>query len=127
MFKRHWLKTSGTLYQNSTRSYSKQSEGNATWSENLLNTFISLQAYTFKLQILFFFHYYLLRVFFLFTAHCQIPCQNGGVCVGPNICNCKKGYVGEYCQKEGIISVQRLAFAAIHLLFALTTVTTIFI
>lgn len=34
------------------------------------------------------------------TPICNIKCQNGGKCVKPDTCECKKGYSGDYCQLD---------------------------
>ena len=31
---------------------------------------------------------------------CPVPCQNGGVCNDKNLCQCAKGYLGQFCQKR---------------------------
>jgi hypothetical protein len=36
----------------------------------------------------------------LFTAVCDRPCQNGGRCVGPNQCSCRRGFEGDYCEMD---------------------------
>lgn len=33
-------------------------------------------------------------------AYCSIPCQNGGLCVKPEICSCPKGFIGRYCERD---------------------------
>ena len=34
-----------------------------------------------------------------FSALCKGGCRNGGKCVAPNQCSCKKGYEGKNCKK----------------------------
>ena len=31
-------------------------------------------------------------------ANCDPECENGGVCSGPNVCDCPTGYSGDQCQ-----------------------------
>lgn len=31
------------------------------------------------------------------SAICELPCANGGRCVGPNICQCPSDYSGPQC------------------------------
>lgn len=35
----------------------------------------------------------------LFIGICNPPCQQGGICVAPQLCKCKPGYYGEQCEK----------------------------
>src|SRR5689334_11422104 len=48
-------------------------------------------------------HFYLApnskAFFFLSPAVCSTPCQNGGVCIEPETCDCSAvtGYEGPYC------------------------------
>ena len=45
------------------------------------------------------YHVRSVNVSFLFSvAICNPGCQNGGVCSGPNICDCLTGYHGDRCQ-----------------------------
>ena len=41
----------------------------------------------------------LLKYFFL-SAICDIGCDNGGHCVGPNQCECPSGFQGSHCQLD---------------------------
>lgn len=38
------------------------------------------------------------------TAMCDPTCQNGGVCVGPNICLCLATYAGPICEDSKLYS-----------------------
>nr|VZI47990.1 unnamed protein product [Spirometra erinaceieuropaei] len=33
-------------------------------------------------------------------ADCQMPCQNGGICTGKNICRCLRGFTGKDCSLD---------------------------
>ena len=45
------------------------------------------------------YHVRSLNVTFLFSvAICNPGCENGGVCSGPNVCECSTGYEGDRCQ-----------------------------
>lgn len=35
----------------------------------------------------------------LFIGICNPPCQQGGICVAPQLCKCKPGYYGDQCEK----------------------------
>lgn len=35
---------------------------------------------------------------FDYTATCTPPCQNNGICVAPNQCNCPENYQGSQCE-----------------------------
>lgn len=41
----------------------------------------------------------LLFFFFPLPAKCEPACRHGGVCVRPNKCLCKKGYLGPQCEQ----------------------------
>ena len=40
-----------------------------------------------------------MKISILFSALCTGGCRNGGKCVAPNQCSCKKGYEGKNCKK----------------------------
>jgi hypothetical protein len=37
--------------------------------------------------------------------HCSLGCENGGQCVGYNVCMCPVGYKGAMCQNGKFVSV----------------------
>lgn len=41
----------------------------------------------------------ILLIFFFLPAKCEPVCRHGGVCVRPNKCLCKKGYLGPQCEQ----------------------------
>ena len=34
----------------------------------------------------------------LFVAICDHSCEHEGTCVGPNKCECREGWTGQFCQ-----------------------------
>lgn len=49
-------------------------------------------------------------------VECQKPCQNGGVCVGFNVCRCADGFSGGLCETGKSTSASR--FGSISVSFA---------
>ena len=44
-------------------------------------------------------------IIYFLTAVCVTRCQNGGVCVSPNTCQCQEGFFGQGCEiREKIFS-----------------------
>ena len=39
---------------------------------------------------------------------CEIHCQNGGVCIKPNICSCPKEYIGNICQYQSCLTLPKM-------------------
>ena len=37
-------------------------------------------------------------LFYYFAAICSSPCENGGECIAPETCACRRGYTGSTCQ-----------------------------
>lgn len=52
------------------------------------------------------------HVAFFLAAKCEPACRHGGVCVRPNKCLCKKGYLGLQCEQVDR-SIRRVARAGI--------------
>ena len=49
------------------------------------------------------------QMHFMFIACCSPPCQNGGLCDTPGVCECSAGWNGSRCEQGefwGIISCQ---------------------
>lgn len=46
------------------------------------------------------FHKYFLKC--LSSANCAPPCQNGGMCLRPQLCVCKPGTKGNSCEDTGV-------------------------
>lgn len=41
-----------------------------------------------------------------FSAVCDPQCMNGGICIGPDACDCSgTGYVGQYCEIRKFILI----------------------
>ncbi|KAJ6668778.1 hypothetical protein lerEdw1_012262 [Lerista edwardsae] len=40
-----------------------------------------------------------IKSFFFSLAKCDPACRHGGVCIRPNKCLCKKGYLGLQCEQ----------------------------
>lgn len=34
----------------------------------------------------------------LVIADCELPCENQGICIRPNVCHCPEGWDGSQCQ-----------------------------
>ena len=50
-------------------------------------------------------------------ASCNPECENGGVCSGPNICDCPPGYRGNRCQTQTCMLQKVIAQKAIAYIF----------
>lgn len=46
------------------------------------------------------FNYYFIYFYLYDAAVCSQPCLNGGECVRPGVCHCRKGYVGGSCESD---------------------------
>ena len=52
-------------------------------------------------------------LFFFCLAVCTPSCENGGLCIVPNVCKCLKGWKGAYCEK-GQFSIVPLYFTVLR-------------
>lgn len=41
----------------------------------------------------------LFYIYLVFSAVCNPPCQNNGICEKPNVCHCQHGFQGPRCEK----------------------------
>jgi len=37
---------------------------------------------------------------FFSLAVCERACENGGLCIAPNVCSCRTGWTGAYCETD---------------------------
>lgn len=39
-------------------------------------------------------------IVFIFPALCNATCENGGICVAPGVCECRRGFKGQACELD---------------------------
>ena len=53
---------------------------------------------------------------FILIATCEPACQNGGICVAPNYCQCIGEFVGHYCEDPDSGKLNQLYPSRVHFL-----------